>query len=81
MLPDPLAEVDAMSVILMSARSELPVIPFTLNPAITIKPAVFELTVRLRPDAISAMLPNVNRFVGYVTVNPNAPIAVVPVFA
>jgi hypothetical protein len=75
-VPDPVA----LRVIVMSPRSVFAAIPFALNPAVLICPAVAEFVVRLRPDVISAMLPNVNMFDGYVTVNPNAPSEIV-VFA
>jgi hypothetical protein len=47
---------DATSVILMSPKFEPAAIPFALNPAVVIVPAVFALVVRLSPDVISAML-------------------------
>jgi len=54
----------ALSVILMSERSELPATPDVLKPAVIIWPATVVLFVRLSPDAISAIVPNDMRFDG-----------------
>jgi hypothetical protein len=64
-----------LKVIFNNARSLLGAIPVALKPAIIILPAVFTFVTRLRPDAISDTLGVFKRLVGYVTVNPNAPIA------
>jgi len=71
----------AVNVILMRAKSALPAMPVALNPAVIIWPATVVLFVRLSPLAISEMVPSVKRFAGYVTVNPNAARAALPVLA
>jgi hypothetical protein len=78
-IAEPPADPDAVRVILTRLKSVLPGIPFVLKPASFIVPAVRELTVKLRPDAISAVLTNDTRLAGYVTVNPNAPKLLEPV--